>query len=610
VQTLQKEASNESFLDRILGTDCYSKAIDRLSDCQSLDQEQKSRLAFKLTGCQLAIHGEDTKTARGGETTDTLTCPPSSTLKTCLNYLSDRGYAVYVEFLTHIDSMCIFLQNQEFDKYTKNTLNNLSVGMSSTRDGLEKIHSTAKALSQDTSKVLKETTDLAQSIFQQKELTASVYETIKAARQEATTGFSLLSNKQQETIALQETSIQRQHQLAQAQKEATDVIENNRVQIASALDVLATRAFQLAESQAEAQASQIKLSQELSVLAYNSHGIRETLDTVHLYQQRSDAALIRLLGKSYRFQDVSWYIGSFLVAIACGASKMTASARLPLVALLAINWLAERYLLDSLLFSWTDFSPNVEDSSGGRDVIVCLPRLLRWLAPASLLSSSGSGVGGEVALSSVKWAVRRAVFGLAALISTIRVLRYKNLEVENFNLLKSVEEDNKKRHVEMQVEMRVFSEKIQQKIALLESLSDQQQQQERGRNGGGSGSGFKRVKQQEMRLLDTEIVPMNDAGPRIINEEEQQQQQQQQRSRSGRHMPSNSDVIFVSQKPLQVVRNQQQRSRSVPNREGRDEKTEMKQRSLRKGKTRKSLEAEEGKNGEEAVKKRQKVGSK
>jgi hypothetical protein len=363
VQTLQKEASNESFLDRILGTDCYSKAIDRLSDCQSLDQEQKSRLAFKLTGCQLAIHGEDTKTARGGETTDTLTCPPSSTLKTCLNYLSDRGYAVYVEFLTHIDSMCIFLQNQEFDKYTKNTLNNLSVGMSSTRDGLEKIHSTAKALSQDTSKVLKETTDLAQSIFQQKELTASVYETIKAARQEATTGFSLLSNKQQETIALQETSIQRQHQLAQAQKEATDVIENNRVQIASALDVLATRAFQLAESQAEAQASQIKLSQELSVLAYNSHGIRETLDTVHLYQQRSDAALIRLLGKSYRFQDVSWYIGSFLVAIACGASKMTASARLPLVALLAINWLAERYLLDSLLFSWTDFSPNVEDSS-------------------------------------------------------------------------------------------------------------------------------------------------------------------------------------------------------------------------------------------------------
>jgi len=584
--------------------------MDRLSDCQSLDQEQKSRLAFKLTGCQLAIHGEDTKKARGGETTDTLICPPSSTLKTCLNFLSDRGYAVYVEFLTHIDSMCIFLQNQEFDKYTKNTLNNLSVGMSSTRDGLEKIHSTAKALSQDTSKVLKETTDLAQSLSQQKELTESAFETIKAARQEATAGFDLLSNKQQETIALQETSIQRHHQLAQAQNEAKDMIENNGVQISSALDVLAIRALKLAESQSEAQASQIKLSQELSALAYNSHGIRETLDTVQLYQQRSEAALIRLLGKSYRFQDVSWYIGSFLVAVACGASKMTASARSPLVALLAINWLAERYVLDSLIITWTDFSPNLEGSNGGGDVIVYLPRLLRWLAPASLISnSSGDGVGGEVALLSVKWAVRRAVFGLAALISTIRVLRYKDLEVENFNLLKAVEEENKKRHEEMQAEMRVFSEKIQQKIVLLESLSDQQHQQERVRNGGWGGSDFKRVN-QEMRLLDTEIVPMNDAGPQIINEEEQQQQQQQQRSRSGRHMTSNSDVSFVSQKPLQVVNNKQQRSKSVPKREFIDEKTEMKQRSLRKGKTRKSLEAEEGKNGEEAVKKRQKVGSK
>ena len=68
---------------------------------------------------------------------------------------------------------------------------------------------------------------------------------------------------------------------------------------------------------------------------------------------------------------------------------------------------------------------------------------------------------------------------------------------------------------------------------------------------------------------------------------------------------SNSDVSFVSQKPLQVVNNQQQRSRSVPKRESMDEKTVVKQRSLRKGR-RKSSEAD----GEEmVVKKRRKVGS-
>lgn len=47
---------------------------------------------------------------------DTYPCKSSQPLKACLAALPDRTYQLYVEFLTHIDSMCMFIQNQEFDK--------------------------------------------------------------------------------------------------------------------------------------------------------------------------------------------------------------------------------------------------------------------------------------------------------------------------------------------------------------------------------------------------------------------------------------------------------------------------------------------------------------
>lgn len=51
---LQGEAGKETFLDRLLGTNCYGQAVAELGeDCRRMDQEQKSRLALRLVNCQV-----------------------------------------------------------------------------------------------------------------------------------------------------------------------------------------------------------------------------------------------------------------------------------------------------------------------------------------------------------------------------------------------------------------------------------------------------------------------------------------------------------------------------------------------------------------------------
>lgn len=65
-------------------------------------QDQKSRLALALVNCHQAAHG--------GET---FPCSRRTALKACLAALPDRMWTLYVEFLTHADAMCLYIQNQQ-----------------------------------------------------------------------------------------------------------------------------------------------------------------------------------------------------------------------------------------------------------------------------------------------------------------------------------------------------------------------------------------------------------------------------------------------------------------------------------------------------------------
>lgn len=92
---LQQLANGETFVNNLLGTDCFTKSLGIVNkDCSKLDSEKKSRLAMALAICHLDQHG-----------LPTFSCKPSMSLKQCADSMrNDRQYNTYMEFLSNIDT--------------------------------------------------------------------------------------------------------------------------------------------------------------------------------------------------------------------------------------------------------------------------------------------------------------------------------------------------------------------------------------------------------------------------------------------------------------------------------------------------------------------------
>lgn len=92
---LQQLASEETFVNKLLGTDCFTKSLSVVNkDCSKLDSEKKSRLAMALAICHLDQLG-----------LPTFSCKSSMSLKQCADSMhNDRQYTTYMEFLSNIDT--------------------------------------------------------------------------------------------------------------------------------------------------------------------------------------------------------------------------------------------------------------------------------------------------------------------------------------------------------------------------------------------------------------------------------------------------------------------------------------------------------------------------
>ena len=95
VAELQQLATGESFINKLLGTDCFSNSLRLLdSDCAKMDADRKSRLAMALANCHLEQLG-----------LPTFTCKPNMNLRQCADSMqNDRQYSTYLEFLSNIDT--------------------------------------------------------------------------------------------------------------------------------------------------------------------------------------------------------------------------------------------------------------------------------------------------------------------------------------------------------------------------------------------------------------------------------------------------------------------------------------------------------------------------
>lgn len=92
---LQQLTNGETFVNKLLGTDCFTKSLSVVNkDCSKLDSEKKSRLAMALAICHLDQLG-----------LPTFSCKPSMSLKQCADSMhNDRQYTTYMEFLSNIDT--------------------------------------------------------------------------------------------------------------------------------------------------------------------------------------------------------------------------------------------------------------------------------------------------------------------------------------------------------------------------------------------------------------------------------------------------------------------------------------------------------------------------
>ena len=456
ISTLQSAAKTETFLDKMLGTNCYSRAVKELQhDCAHLDQAQKSRLALRLANCQLATQGQDT-----------YPCSDNEPLRACVERLPDRDNYMYIEFLTHVDSMCLFIQNQDFEKHTEFMLNQLSEGAGYASEQLASMGANTKKISEDAAAIKMSTEDALGRLKEQKELQLAAIEVTRQHRSETTAKFADLSEQQRAALHLAE----RQLDLGKELEAATEGVERKVVEgqahLESIFGSLGVKATELAAAQASAAAAQQQLEQHLKGLQDGSKGLRNAVETVAEYQRRSDAALIKLLGRSYTLEDAVFYGAGVLAAIAAGASKATAGARLPVLGLMGVSLVAERALVDRLHL-WLEM-----DTTG--EVMLNLP--LPFWVPKALFG----GDQGPLTFN-FKWFVRRICASLALILLVLTITAYRDWERATYKRLELIHEEIKAMQLKHDLEVRAYQHEILQ--ARMEAIA---------RLGGGRGGGGRR----------------------------------------------------------------------------------------------------------------------
>lgn len=430
ISSLHNAAGSETFLDKMLGTNCYSRAVSELErDCSRLDQVQKSRLALGLANCQLATQGQDT-----------FPCSNTEPLRECVQRLPDRENFMYIEFLTHVDSMCLFIQNQQFEKHTEMMLNILGESAGFAKEQLAAMGARTQELSEDTAAIRAAAVDTVSRLKEQKNLQIEAIDVVKKHRAENIARFDEISAQQTEALHLAERQLELGKQIGETTEGVERRIISGHNQLETMFGTLKEKAVALVQAQDMAAQIQQDLGEQLKSISDGSKGLRTAVDTVAEYQRRSDAALIKLLGRSYTLEDTVFYGAGVVAAMAAGASKATEGARLPVLGLLGVNILAERMLLDKL-HVWLDV-----DSAG--EIILTLPTLT-WLPTGE--GSIFSGLQKPLTVN-FRSSLRRVCAVLCSGVLLATIMSYKNWERASYRRLEQLHEEIQKmntRHEEM-----------------------------------------------------------------------------------------------------------------------------------------------------------------
>lgn len=94
---------------------CWTQALTELENgCKELSDDTQHRLALMFANCFLL------KTGR-----KTYKCKPNDELAECTKHMSSEAYNVYIEFFTHTQNICFFLQAQLWQELTEDSISRL-----------------------------------------------------------------------------------------------------------------------------------------------------------------------------------------------------------------------------------------------------------------------------------------------------------------------------------------------------------------------------------------------------------------------------------------------------------------------------------------------------
>lgn len=253
--------------------------------------------------CQLVVQGESRNDAR-------LQCSPDETLKFCVNRLTDREHALYIEMLSNIDTICLYIQNQEFERHAEHMLNVLMSGSSTASTRIKGIQRDLDVLHSD--------------LLQQRKLQENI---------SLNTSMSILVI---------------QHAFENLQNRLHSLMQD----VSNAFDQIKHDASEVVEFQRE-------IKNDITTTFMYTESI---FASIQKYQEKTDRTLSTILGSSYSKADF-WFYGSCILALfimsSLGISTKTR--------MLFISWFISSLVVERALVSqygsniwWLEHIPQVK----------------------------------------------------------------------------------------------------------------------------------------------------------------------------------------------------------------------------------------------------------
>ncbi|KAK9854804.1 hypothetical protein WJX84_005021 [Apatococcus fuscideae] len=235
----------------------------------------------------------------------------------CYSDMSDRHFNTFNEFFTNVDSMCLFLQNQDFQKHTEAVLNILSTGARQAADQLQSMNTSLGGQLRVVGRMGLMVDSLQQG---QERVAAGVEKGIDSVQQLQSQAMNL-DEKLAFAIRNEERMLQRQ----------TDTLQNLAALDMAELERAASSNLRWKEAQEQARvlsqqqqehlALQSQLLADLRHLADSSRGLQTAMDLVLDYEQRSHTALAHLLGRSWTSGDLLFHAACALAVLCAGSAR-------------------------------------------------------------------------------------------------------------------------------------------------------------------------------------------------------------------------------------------------------------------------------------------------